>query len=45
MIVDENKAVILRELVKLYDVCDNKELLDKCLESVFFEPVILKEDE
>ena len=32
---------VLAELEKLYKVCDNKELLDKCLESFCFASKII----
>ena len=33
----EGISKVLAEFEKLYKVCDNKQLLDKCLESFFFE--------
>lgn len=34
----EGMAKLLHEFVELYKVCDNKELIDKCLEKAFVPP-------
>ena len=39
----EGVSKVLSEFEKLYKVCDNKELLDECLKSVFFPYIKIKE--